>query len=562
MDIPNRSVTIHQDYSTSGIISSRNVNMLGRSANDLETRGRNRLDRNPVGGNIFYDEDPMYSFKLYDAEDYDGETSTPAKIKVYWGTWTRIAKYTYARKTLETDDGDGKLYKTIELSNNKMNWIVVVLSPPDSISRGASVDDDAQYLEPGNKPYKLVANVSTETPVNIGEPQRSGYGPVGIDGDLSKIVGMVYVDSDGHITWINQILKEDIMDVRSYYEGPFKLEAAGYGNTSSIENTSPIYNTNVASTGNSANQFYPYGYPKANAIVINQGEYQHSGSLHSAVWEYSNGFSVVDLGSSSFSNNSISVSLTFNIRAPGESSDVTPIAINAADAQPKYSQDSIFYSQLLGIVKTNSTGNIVDIMQMTHDDINIAKYSGNFAGYYGNSSSVTIMPGWIHGPYNSVLVDKETVVLPTPVIPGTFPSGEPYDLLVYLKHEVYTWNGKIKDNPPPSYEVAVEFRTTDGNHWCDFKQEFGIQKTPIGIARFTGNSISSFISDWIQQQYQPVYSDYFCTCPFSCESESISSSSSSGGSSSTIKHYVGMLKACTPAVCDKYSESSESCPTM
>ena len=577
MDISNRSVIIPQEYSQSGIVSKRNMNLLGRSVNDLETRGDMRIDRNPIGGNIFYADEDLYHFKLFEPSDYDPDTEgSTATIKMYWGAWVRNSKYTFSRLPLTTDvdpviAGNSMTYKTVMLSSNVMNYVYTHLVAPVSPAQ------NAQHLSPDNKPYLMEA-VAYQTPIvnggDIQKLQESLKG--GVHGKNWRLIGLVHVDVNGHIDWVEQCYNGgDIDDLVAYYEGPFKLEPAGYGkgpapaNTMSSAFSTPLYNTNNASTGDPNNSFYPYGESTANCVIVNQGIYQHSGNKQVVIWP-SAGFTVADLSSPAYVSNSISIGVVIKLRAPGQSQYDSDVQFNSglvdtatttnvwSNVLAPRSQDSFIYTQTIGYAKLDDTGTLTDIVQLTHDDIMISKYCSDFAGYYANAYSATqdqvmIEAGWIMGPYDNYLKAQTTVTLPNVDTEAPVGFTDPYyDLLVYLTHEIDTGTGKINTGTV-TYSTASDFRTTGGNHWCDFNQEIYYQKTPIGIARYVKDPGVTPVPnkwrlvDWIQEQRGPIMSHYWTACTASC---------------TVAKHYTGMIVSPYEIGCDATTTTTSTCAAI
>ena len=567
MDISNRSPFVPQEYSSSGIVSARNINMLGRSVNDLETVGNVNINRNPVGGNIFTEETDYYHFQLYSPFDYDpaveGSTAT---IQMYWGVWNRSSKYTFSRVALTVEPdldnpGNDLLYKIVSLTSNAMNWVYVRLNPPDSPAR------NAQYLETLNKPYTLDAYVVTTTPVQFGGIQKIDVPDLGLNLANMRLIGMVYVDINGVVSWVEQCWKNDISELASWYEGPFKLEMAGKGgNSASTALTTPEYNTGDASTGDGNHQFYPYGTSVFDQVIVGQGVYQHSGNKQ-VVFSPSAGYKTVDLSDPLFAGNSVSIGVVIRLRSPGTAqtdSDVSFCATshNASQASNVWnnpltprSQDSFIFTQTLGYANVDSNGLIQDLKQLTHDDIIISKYCNDYAGYYtdpydATRDQVVIDAGWIIGPYDNYKTPQTTVTLPdvNTEAPVGF-TGTYYDLLVYHSFAINV-NTAVISTGTVGYTVASQFRETGRFSWCDFSQSRGYQRTPIGIARYMKDSATTpanrwVLVDWIQMQRGHITSHYWASC------------GAYYGASST--HYTGIITDSFVAGCAAFTTTTTTC---
>jgi len=588
-DVANRSPVIPQSYSRGGITPSKNINQLGRSLNDIECRNGMRIDRNPVGGHIFYPPDDMYHFKLYDQKEYQN-SENPAQIKMNWGVWTRSDKYTLVRRVLITDSVTTsgtttyQSYKTVNLTNNALNWIYIELKPPTNSSILAS-KDSAQYLSPMNKAWELVTTVETSAPTNYADIRDINIASNTHDDhkNTKTLIGYVNIDSNNKITWLEQCwYGGDIDEITdNFYTGPFKLELVGKGGqttprtTPSVSNTLVNVNTDSNSTGIYTNQWFPYGNNSSNVIAINQGTFEIVGT-RKEIWpkeSTTKPFKVLDLSDSKFENKSVKIGLVHYIRHPGDTgtdADTVPTyqilntafdGIQSNNMSIVRSTDSFIYSQWLG--QANCVGNqVTDLLQITHDNIVWPKYTNDFAGYYTNSGStsyqdkIQIAEGWIIGPMNHHQSTKGdgllTIPDPESEIPTGFPTSNTYSYLVYMDVTLLQATGVINNH---ELRVASDYRTTNGGHWCDFVQVLDHEKTPIGSLSFQYNTGQDkwYMTDWIQMQYGPIILHHHCTCI-----EGGSSSDESEGSSD-IRHYCGILTRCYERACPETTTSTTTC---
>lgn len=555
-DISNRTSSVPQSYSKSGIISKKNINTLGKSINDLEARDGIRIDRNPVGGHIFYppaDIGGIYHYKLYDPVDYT-DLEHPATVKMRWGAWCRSSKYTFSRRVLITDivDGVDQPYKTVNLTKDKLNWVYVELKAPPELkeeSSTSSIDkDDPQYLEPFNKPYSLEVEVKTSTPVNYSDINFAVPNYADPDNTLF-LIGMINVDAGGKITWIEQCWRGgDIDDVASFYEGPFKLEAAGKGGKSQTAAlTTPLYNTHDPSTGDITYDDYPFGHWKANQVIVGQGNFYISEG-QTLEMEWLKYFRTLDLSDTIYKGKQVFVNLKIKLRnfhykslSTKNIEDLTiePV-INISGTTPWRNHDSYIRYITLGFVWLDLNGNIIEMVQLQHGDIHCSKYDRDFAAYYIDQTSANIQninfnPGYIFGPFDSfnfvpgTALNSGTIPIDLSLI--SCPQNQVFKFLVYLETTIDEDTGEIEtDTDKTLLKVANDYDITINNgSWTDFVQELHIFRKPIGavVCQFNSNDDKWEITDWEQMQYGPIYLNHYCITSYV-----------------GTKHYTGMLQDC------------------
>jgi len=600
-DISNRTPLVPQSYSKSGIISKNNINSLGRSINDIECRNGMRIDRNPVGGHIFYPPDNMYHYKLYDPVDIDPDVEEDlATIKMNWGSWTRSSKYTYSRNTLQTDiasgitgisNGSSLSYKTVELASNCLSKVYIQLVP------SLTESDGAQYLEPFNKPWRLVTNVRSSAFVANYSEIFSEFSASQEDlKNTEMLIGLVNTDENGHITWTEQCYQGgDIDDVASFYEGPWKIEIAGKGyntpaNAASTSLTTPMYNTNNSSTGNPNHHYFPYGLPYPNQIIVTNPCFQKQGSIDHNVWSAPTfRWHVLDLSDERYKSNSVSITTIIRVRdaryEEQVDSDVdlgsymydvsssSPVATASGEDTYRHT-DSFMFSQKIGECKLDKNNYIIKTIQHQHGSIVVPIYDGDFSTYYTDPDEtvdkIRIKGGLVQGPMDNYIVSSDSadptysaaefnncggsyihsLVDPSTEVPEGFSKSKYYKYLICLEVALDAETGEI-DKTSIGYENFTGYRQTNGEHWCDFVEEFGYQKIPIGEAVYAWDTTTSKweLFDWIQLQYGPITLHHHCICDPDSSSDDAS------------LHYVGIQTTCYDgSVCPTTTTTTTACP--